>query len=40
MPRATAYSALVAADLARALARLPGWRIVYSDNDGLVLVRR
>jgi hypothetical protein len=27
------------ADLARALARLPGWRVVYSDPDGLVLVR-
>ena len=28
------------AHLARALAQLPGWRLAYSDRDGLVLVRR
>jgi hypothetical protein len=27
-------------DLARALTRLPGWRIAYSGSDGLVLTRR
>jgi hypothetical protein len=27
-------------DLARALARLPGWRVAYSDPNGLVLIRR
>ncbi len=28
------------AGLARALARLPGWRVAYSDREGLVLIRR